>query len=270
MNREEYISYRKLPEILEIQSGDKIWISSALPALIMSCKKGQELFSVQNLLEIFLQKVGPKGTVILPTFCFDFSNKGIYDYHNSKGQTGILGNYALTRSDFKRTRHPLHSFAVYGSDQICLCSMENRNSFGADSPFEYCRVQNVKQVMIGTDYNHAMTMVHYAEMNANVPYRFMKIFQGTYVNEDGYPIAYECEYPARKLEYVTEEKFNRIGARLEQSQIAKKYICNGITHRVVELGRAYPVILKDAKENMCRELYDFEIPREQIWGENHP
>lgn len=68
----------------------------------------------------------------------------------------------------------MHSFEVWGKDQDYLVTLDNRNSFGSDSPFAYCISHHVKQIILGTDYVHAMTFVHYAEVSCNVPYRFAK------------------------------------------------------------------------------------------------
>ena len=77
-----------------------------------------------------------------------------------------------------------------------------------DSPFGYCLGKHVRQIILGTDYVHAMTFIHYAEYVCNVPYRFAKSFTGQYVTREGIEEQRTYDYPARKLEIEPKEIFN--------------------------------------------------------------
>ena len=61
----------------------------------------------------------------------------IFDYKKTPSNCGSLSNIALQRSDFKRTKHPIHSFAVFGKHKNYLCNLENKSSWGEDSPFKF-------------------------------------------------------------------------------------------------------------------------------------
>lgn len=258
--------YGKIIDQFNIKTGDRIWLSSEVIRYALLFKRKGERFDTSLLLDAFQEAVGEDGTLLLPTFCWDFSNKQKYDYLHSKGNAGVLGNVALQRTDFKRTRHPMHSFAVWGRDQEILCSMDNKHAFGEDSPFEYCRANHVKQIMLGTDYTHAMTFVHYAETMCHVPYRFAKSFIGIYVTEMGVGEERTYDYAARRLDVGTREAFNRIGMILEERGIASKVEFEGIESYVVMLGDSYDVICDDIRHNMCRNIYDFSVPREELFG----
>lgn len=262
----DYISYKKIAEAVGIKPGDRVYLSSDILALAWTAKKNEESFDVDELIQSFQERLTEEGTLLIPTFHFDFSNKGVYDYQKTPSSTGALGNAALKREDFRRTTHPMHSFCVWGKDQGELCAMQNLNSFGSDSPFAYMREKNVIQVMLGTDYQRSMTFVHYVENMAKVPYRFYKEFTGTYVDENGAESTRTYQYPARYLELDTVEQFNRIGKKLEELGKAKDYDINGISIKKALLGESYPIIYEDAKNNMCRNLYDFNRDRESIWS----
>lgn len=257
--------YEELINGLNIHPGDNVWLSSELIQLMLQCRSRKINFNGSLLLDAFQNAIGETGTLLLPTFSFDFSNKGYYDIKNTKGATGALGNIALTRPDFQRTQHPMHSFAVWGRDQEKLASMNNRHSFGLDSPFGYCISNNVKQIILGTDYVHAMTFIHYAEAVCNVPYRFVKSFSGTYVNENGIAEERTYDYTARKLELDPTECFNRIGRILEEQGISTKNEIAGITVYSIDLAKSFPVICDDIIHNSCANIYDFNIPREKIF-----
>jgi aminoglycoside 3-N-acetyltransferase len=257
--------YEELIESLGIKKGDKIWLSSEVIGIVLLFRKEGVKFEADRFFDVLKDALGEEGTLLIPTFCFDFSNNGVYDYRNFSCTTGAIGNAALKRSDFIRTKHPLHSFAVWGCDQHMLCSMDNRHAFGIDSPFEYCRANNVRQIMLGTDYAHGMTFVHYAETMCNVPYRFAKSFTGEYIDSDGISKMLTFDYAARKLDVGTREEFNRIGKILEDKGIARKIDFKGITSCDVYLGDAYPVICDDILHNQCRNIYDFTVSREELF-----
>ena len=259
--------FEKLVECLEIKRGDRIWLSSEIVKLVLLCRKLGAEFDASKLLDCFQSAVGEEGTLLLPTFSFVFSNTGKYDYTQSKGATGALGNIALQRKDFMRTKHPMHSFAVWGKDQEKLCVMENRHSFGADSPFAYCKENNVTQIMLGTDYVHAMTFVHYAETMCTVPYRFPKSFTGIYVTGDGREEERTYDYAARRLDVGTTEQFNRIGAILEKRGVAQMKDYCGFISYIVRLGDSYDLICEDILHNQCRNIYDFSIARDELFRE---
>ena len=257
--------YDEIVSCFNLNKGDSIWLSSEIIKLVLKLKKKKIDFDGNELINSFQNAVGEAGTIIIPTFSFEFSNEKFYDILHTKGTTGVLGNIAMQRQDFRRTQHPMHSFAVWGKDRDLLTAMNNLHSFGMDSPFGYCLSSHVIQIILGTDYVHAMTFVHYAEVTCNVPYRFAKSFTGEYVKTDGTVEIRTYDYAARKLEIQPEEKFNRIGIVLEEMGISKKIDIDGLICYDINLARSYPVICKDILENNCGNIYDFNIPREEIF-----
>ena len=259
------MEYKELVEQLYVKRGDCIWLSSELIKLVLQFKKAGIKFDGNELINAFQEEVGSEGTIIIPVFSFEFSNKGYYDLTKTKGTTGALGNIALMREDFKRTQHPMHSFMVWGRDREELASMKNRNSFGNDSPFGYCVGKHVKQIILGTDYVHAMTFIHYAEVVCNVPYRFAKSFRGLYVDEYGHEEEREYDYAARKLEIEPEERFNRMGEILENKGVSQKLLVDGLECYNIDLASSFPIICEDIIHNKCRNIYDFNIDRDIVF-----
>lgn len=262
---DKYVPYLEIASCLDLKKGDRIYLSSDIMAISYMAQLNGEKFDMNRFIDSFMDVLSLEGTLLIPTFNFQFSNKGTYDYRKSPSTTGALGNAALHRKDFKRTKHPMHSFSVWGKDKEYLCNMENLNSFGDDSPFAYMKDRNVIQIMLGTDYQRSMTFVHYVENKANVPYRFYKEFKGNYIDENGIETERIYEYPARNLELGSVEKFNRIGMILEDKTISHKYIIDRVPIIRASLKESYDVIYEDAKNNMCKNLYDFDYDRETIW-----
>ncbi len=259
------MDYKSLVEQFQINKGDRLWLSSELIKLVLQFKREGIKFDGTALIEAFQDAVGEEGTLMFPTFTFEFSNKGRYDVLNTKGTTGALGNIALGRTDFCRTQHPMHSFAVWGKEKEELVSMDNKNSFGIDSPFGYCLGKHVRQIILGTDYVHAMTFVHFAEAVCNVPYRFAKSFSGIYVDAQGIEEERTYDYAARKLEIEPEEVFNKIGAVLEEKGVSKRLNINGLECYDIDLAASFPIVCADIISNQCRNIYDFNIEREILF-----
>ena len=111
-----------------------------------------------------------------------------------------------------------------------------------------------------------MTFIHYAEVTCNVPYRFAKSFTGEYVNADRISEMRTYNYAARKLEIQPEERFNRIGSVLEKMGISKKLNIDGLICYAIDLAKSYPVICRDILENNGENIYDFNIPREDVFS----
>lgn len=260
-----YIPYEEIPSHLGIHRGDKIYLASDVLMLSFVARQHGEDFVADKMLDAFIREIGSESTLLVPTFNFVFSNEGHYDIRNSESHVGALGNAALHRTDFQRTFHPMHSFAVWGKDQEKLCSMHNENSFGEDSPFAYMKDNGVRQVMLGTDYKRSMTFVHYVEYMEKVPYRFIKYFTGSYMDTAGQTQEITIPYYARDLSLGSEEHFNRLGKILEENSVSRKYEFNGVPVYVVELRDSYDFVKKDILENRCANLYDFQIDRDLIW-----
>lgn len=257
--------YKELTDTLSISEGDNVYISSDITKLYYFCAKNRTEFNCDDLINELQNKITKNGTIVFPTFSFDFSNNGHYDIRDTKVLTGALSKTSLMRNDFERTKHPMHSFSVWGKNKEYLCSMNYNNSFGEDSIFSFFKEENFKQIIIGTDYNHGFTFVHYVENACKVPYRFNKEFNGTYTDMEGNINNYTCVYPARHLEISPIETFNKIGTVLENKGIAIKKEFHGIPIYSICLKQAYPIIKDDIINNKCSNIYDFNVDRNEVF-----
>ena len=73
------MEYKELVDQLNVKKGDRIWLSSELIKLVLQFKKAGIKFDGNELINAFQNQVGSEGTIIIPVFTFDFSNKGYYD-----------------------------------------------------------------------------------------------------------------------------------------------------------------------------------------------
>lgn len=176
---DEYLS------LAEVPSGVIIDVVSDLLSLMRYCQKYNLRFDVDNLIDALKRMAGSEGTVMIRTFSWEFCRGIPFDIRNTKSAVGALGNAALKRSDFRRTRHPIYSWMVWGKHQEELCAFQNVNSFGKDSVFDYLEKAHAIQLTVGIPNTHGWTMCHHAEVMGDVPYRKEKFFEADYIDEEG-------------------------------------------------------------------------------------
>ncbi|MCR4692060.1 MAG: AAC(3) family N-acetyltransferase [Lachnospiraceae bacterium] len=252
---------------VEIKKNDTLYISSELLWIIWKCKRTGAAFDGNLLLDYLQELVGPGGTLLIPTYSFDFSNKGTYDRRKTKSAVGYLGNVALAREDFQRTRHPMHSFAVWGKYQSEFVRMDNSNSFGEGSPFSLMFDLGTKEIGIGLDnIDKACTFIHHIEVLANVPYRFIKEFQGSYTDLDGSTREYTCEYSARDLSIGYKTKVEELWQLMAKSGGAKRWVVDDIPIYSIDMAMVYQDLYRDMTENKMAGMMDFTVDRDILFG----
>ena len=250
----DYIKLKDIAKSFGLQTGDKVMISSDVKRLLYDCVTHEDNVDMNLLLDSVIDIIGPSGTLLIPTFNWDFC-KGIpFDYHKTPCKTGSIGKAALKREDFKRTKHPIYSFAIWGKDKEKLCTIDNKSSFGADSVFGYCKDHNVKNLFIDVECQHSFTFVHYVEEQVGVSYRYLKDFTAGYIDENGTESEKTYSMNVRDLEkdvfitiYPYEEEFVKAG-------VSRRFQINSIDMKVIEMGQGYPIIEEDVKNNRSRKL----------------
>ncbi|MCR4909229.1 MAG: AAC(3) family N-acetyltransferase [Lachnospiraceae bacterium] len=253
-----YVPLRKIPEAFGLVPGDSVWLASDAKRLIYSAIEHGESSDLNPLIDGIIDIIGPEGTILIPTFNWDFCKGKTFDIRSTPCKTGIIGKVALKRPDFIRTRHPLYSFAVWGRDSRKLADMTNKSSFGADSPFAWCREHNTKNVFIDVECQHSYTFVHYVEEQCGVPYRYLKDFTANYIDGDGNETRRTYSMNVRDLDldvfitiYPLEEEFTAAGA-------ARRYTVNEIPMKTIEMGKTYDIIARDVRENRSRKICTYK------------
>ena len=145
-----------------------------------SCKD-----TINFVIDTVLETIGDEGTLLIPTFNWDFCEGKPFDYKNSPAQTGALPNVVLKRKDFKRTKHPIYSFAVKGKLQEEFLACDNVSAYSIDSPFGLLWKLDGKIVLWDVSYQNSFTFVHFVEQMHNVHYRYEKFFTAPYIDEKG-------------------------------------------------------------------------------------
>ena len=251
----DYISFAKIVDHLNVREGDCLLVSSDILALAVAAQAHGEVFDPNAFIDSLFRKLGKEGTLLFPTFNFDFCDKGEFDIRQTPSLTGALSRAALRRPDFKRTRHPIHSFAVGGKHQKDLCALENVSSFGEDSPFGFLHRHDGIMWIIGLPYQGSFTFVHYVEEREEVSYRYLKEFTSRYVDENGRVEVRSYSMYVRDKDKGVESWVDPIGEVLEQEGIAVSQSINGVSFKQISLRNAYHPIAKDIKINRGKNLY---------------
>jgi len=127
-----------------------------------------------------------KGSLAVPTFNFDFTQGQPYDPENtpSKGM-GVFSEYVRKLPQSRRTSHPMQSLAVLGRYDQDLADRDTPSAFDPGSAFERMLELDFKLLLLGADVQ-AVSLLHYSEQRAGVPYRYWKEFTGQVRTSSGW------------------------------------------------------------------------------------
>ncbi len=254
----DYISYQEiLGQIEDIQKGDIVYVVSDVLALSLACRENGEKFDIQKFIDTLLLKVGATGTIVIPTFNWGFCKGETFDRKKTVSKTGAIGNAALKREDFRRSKHPIYSFAIWGKDKNMLADKDYKDGFGKDSIFEYLYEKKAKALVIGLPTLQGLTFIHYVEQCVGVPYRYSKDFTAGYIDETGVETTKTYAMYVRDLDMDPKhiDGFRPLGEILEKLGVSKTYIYNQVPFHVVDLDNMYTITKMDIILNDSKNMY---------------
>ena len=128
--------------------------------------------------------VGDEGTISVPTFNFEFCSGESFDrQHTPSKSMGALSEYVRRRPDALRSPHPMQSISAVGPLADDLTRRDTPGAFDDGSSFDALIDHGAHLLMLGCGID-AVSLVHWAEQRAGVPYRFWKEFSGRYRDGD--------------------------------------------------------------------------------------
>lgn len=254
-----YTRYEEIiNQINEIGKGDIVYLISDVLNLAKQTAQNGERFDKNAFIDSILRKVGEEGTVLIPTFSWRFSSGGIFDYRNTPSESGALGNAALKRDDFTRTKHPMYSFCVWGKDKERLFNMDPVNGYGTGTVFEYIIDNNGKALIIDLPTMNRNVICHHIEKIAGVPFRFEKEFTSDYIDWNGKRAKKTYSIYVRHYEYEAQEHLAPMNSILEVMGVTSTRVINGIPFRVCDEKQAAELLYMDMKYNDCRNTYVYK------------
>jgi len=151
-------------EKLDVRRGDPILVHSSMEGF------GGWAGSVPEILNVFEEAVGERGTLMMPTLsmsgsAIDLAESGaIFDTHTTPSRSGLLPEVFRRMKGVVRSMHPTHSVAVWGADKDWW--IENHyladSPCGRGTPFYRLWERNGKIVLAGVDIS-TITFFHCAE-----------------------------------------------------------------------------------------------------------
>lgn len=256
----QYVSFERIISKLDnINQGDILYIVSDILSLSIVCRENAERFDLNRFLDSIINKVGSEGTVLIPTFNWDFCKGETFDIRKTVSRTGALGNAALKRTDFKRSKHPLYSFMVWGKDRELLTEMDPKDAFGADSVFGYLHRNKAKALVIGLPTLSGLTFIHYVEQMVGVPYRYSKDFTAGYIDANGSESQKTYSMYVRDLDMDPRhiDGFKPLGNILENKGISINYCINDVEFHIVDLEKMYAIVKDDIVNNDSKNMYHY-------------
>lgn len=266
MNEYEIFLKQTQKAFLEIGicKGDLIYISSDLTQMLCiaskllsnKIKKDIDII-LRDFIDIIKTLVGPNGTILIPTFSWDFCRKGKYDINNSESEVGLFGNWVLKNANsFIRTKHPIYSFAVWGKYSKELADMDNHDGWGEDSPFAFMRQHKAKNILFNVSMDRSFTFLHYVEKCLGVPYRYIKDFEGIYLDENGIESVRTYSMYVRDLninsQQVTDESKLKWGKAIQEVRY------EGLCIKAILLDESFEYIKDNLIHGQASDWYRFD------------
>jgi len=167
-------------EAIGVTDSDGLLIHSAIQFL------GAPIGGIALYFETLKSKIGPAGTLVVPTFNFDFPSNLEFDplATPSKGM-GAFSEYVRVHPDSKRTLHPMQSVACNGKYAADLAERDTPCAFDDGSAYDRMLELDFKLLLLGANVQ-SVSMLHYSEQRARVPYRYWKEFTGQIRTQSGW------------------------------------------------------------------------------------
>lgn len=231
-----------------IKKGDILLVHSDSTPVFKLYDPNSLVNPLDLLKRCFLDILGPTGTLVVPTFNYDFCKGKPYSHKKSMSQVGMFTNYILRDNASHRSFHPIFSFAAIGSDAKNICNNVSKSSLGRGSVFHKLHKINTKIVFFNLDIE-SCTFVHYVEESLSVNYRFLKNFKGKVKKEN---IEWEdsFEFYVRYLDREVIPYFARLGDYLEsKNKMNKVFLFDKYPISLVKADDIYQAIKKNIVKN---------------------
>ena len=167
---------RKALDDIGIKQGDHLLMSSSLMPL--GIPEGGLKTGVPAIIDLILEMIGEQGTLVAPTFTLDFPHHQNYHYLKTPSVAmGVLNEAIRTHEHASRTRHPISSLSAIGYHRDALYGLLTPSAYAKDSAYDFIYQQDFKILLLATD-GRPVTLSHFAEEQAQVPYRYDKEITG--------------------------------------------------------------------------------------------
>jgi aminoglycoside 3-N-acetyltransferase len=141
--------------------------------------------SCEFVLAQLMDRIGPDGTLLVPTFSYSCSRPGARFYRSSTpSEVGPFTEYVRTRPEAIRSLHPIFSMAGIGRNAEAILTQTGGAGFGPASPFGRMEQFGTRFLSLGISFTQWVTYVHHMEQSYGCNHRFNKVIEAQ-VDDDG-------------------------------------------------------------------------------------
>ena len=230
---------------LGVQAGDTLLVHSSYKSL------GEVDGGPQTVIRALEAALGTDkdGTLIMPTFNFDF-NKGMpWDVRKTRSKMGALTEIVRMDPRAKRAFHPFYSFAILGRHAEMLGSLRYKSAYERNSVFGKLRDLDGKIMVIGLAYNDSMTFFHHIEQMEGVDYRFLKQFTGEVTDENGNTYTDTFEMLVRDIDKGVMTMVDPMGALMEQAGVIQSAKIGEADVKLMKANEVYAFTAREMKRD---------------------
>jgi aminoglycoside 3-N-acetyltransferase len=228
---------------LGVQPGDTMLVHSSYKSF------GPVDGGPQAAVDALEAALGPQGTLIMPTFNFDFNQGKPWDVRKTRSKMGALTEIVRMDPRAKRVFHPFYSFAILGKHAEMLGSLRYKSAYERNSVFGKLRDLDGKIMVIGLSYNNSMTFFHHIEQMEGVDYRFLKQFTGEVTDENGKTYTDTFEMLVRDVDKGVMTMVDPMGALMEEAGIIKSARIGEADVKLMKANEAYEFTAREMKRD---------------------
>lgn len=220
---------------LDIKKGDHLLIHSDLRNLFRILFKEKIKLTPDEMIDFFVNLVGPNGSVSFPTFNFDFCNIGLYSFNNTISKMGILSEAARKNKYGNKTWNPVYSFKIFGNVPKKIIERKNYNSLGKDTFFDWLNINKGKIIIINLPDQKSMTIYHHFEELKLVDWRYHKKFKGIYIDKNEKKTDLEISIFVRKIDNNIVTDVSGMEKLLWKKKLYKSINSSNIDPRIINI-----------------------------------
>ncbi len=230
---------------LGVEAGDTLLVHSSYKSL-GPVDGGPQ--TVIRALELALDTDGD-GTLIMPTFNFDFNKGQAWDVRSTPSKMGVLTEIVRQDPRAKRVFHPFYSFAILGKHAEMLGGLRYKSAYERDSVFGKLRDLDGRIMVIGLSYNDSMTFFHHIEQMEGVDYRFLKQFTGQVTDADGNTYTDTFEMLVRDIDKGVLTMVDPMGALMEEQGVIKSAQIGEAAVKLMKANEAYAFTAREMRRD---------------------
>ena len=211
MLKTTYSKFSSFLTELGVAPDDLLMVHSFLPSL------GQLEDGLPGIYRALRDRLGTKGTLVVPTFTYSFCKGEEFDHRHTPSVAGTFTEFVRCQEAVVRSADPIFSIAAVGNLAYEVTKIREQTCFGPGSVFELLEQVGVKFLLLGTDYQKSLTYFIHLERLFGVPYREEKLFSGSMVTTEGTRKAATFSYYVRTERSGCRMDYNRLGCEFDET-----------------------------------------------------